>query len=197
MIIFLRNPNFMFVVLTTMLLGLAAYSGIFSHEFVAYDDIRIIINNSDRYDGLNVSNFKHIFVDDFPREEPLLIRDLTYLINAQFFGVANPGGYLIGNYLLHVTCAIFVYLVGTILFPQKPILSFIAAILFVVHPLHTEAVSWISARKEPLYTCFYLASFYFYAKFHLKRDHLYLPLSLILFLLSCIILISIVHCSPL
>jgi hypothetical protein len=43
--------------------------------------------------------------------------------------------------------------------------SLIAALFFSSHPIHTEAVSWISALPEVAFTFFSLLSFYHYMLF--------------------------------
>lgn len=39
---------------------------------------------------------------------------------------------------------------------------FVAALLFAVHPIHTEAVAWVAGLPDLSFTFFYLLSFYFY-----------------------------------
>jgi protein O-mannosyl-transferase len=39
----------------------------------------------------------------------------------------------------------------------------LAAALFAIHPIHTEAVAWISSAADPLLTMFLVLSVYFYA----------------------------------
>ncbi|MCL5022906.1 MAG: tetratricopeptide repeat protein [Nitrospirae bacterium] len=45
-----------------------------------------------------------------------------------------------------------------------PSAALIAALLFAVHPIHTEAVAWIGAVTDLSYTLFYLLSLYFYMR---------------------------------
>lgn len=42
--------------------------------------------------------------------------------------------------------------------------SFIAAMLFAVHPIHTEAVTGVVGRAETLSSVFFLAAFILYTK---------------------------------
>lgn len=41
--------------------------------------------------------------------------------------------------------------------------SFVAAMLFAVHPIHTEAVTGVVGRAETLSSVFFLAAFLFYS----------------------------------
>lgn len=42
--------------------------------------------------------------------------------------------------------------------------SFVSAMLFAVHPIHTEAVTGVVGRAETLSSVFFLAAFLFYSK---------------------------------
>lgn len=53
--------------------------------------------------------------------------------------------------------------------------ALLAAALFALHPLHPEAVSWITGRVDSVVTAFCLASFYFYVCFS-KQGKAYLLL---------------------
>lgn len=47
--------------------------------------------------------------------------------------------------------------------------SFVAAMLFAVHPIHTEAVTGVVGRAETLSSVFFLAAFLFYSKATRKK----------------------------
>ncbi|MEA3385328.1 MAG: tetratricopeptide repeat protein [Thermodesulfobacteriota bacterium] len=177
------NPHLLAFSLLTSLI-IIAYYDVFGHEFVSYDDYRIIVNHIKRYDGLSLHTLQRIFLQDFPREEPLLIRDVSYLINAQIFGALNAAGYLVGNILFHITVSFLVYLVCLRFFPGNVRLALLSSVIFAVHPLHSESVAWISARKDILYTLFYLLAFYAYMCYLRKSRRWYLLSSTALFLCS-------------
>lgn len=161
-----------------------AYGDIFNHSFVDYDDYRIIVDRAESYDGLTLNTLKKIFIDEFPREEPLLVRDFSYLLNAAIFGSLNPGGYLLGNYLLHIAVSYTVFLLVLIFFPKNYTIAALSALIFAIHPIHVESVAWISSRKDPLYTFFYLLSFIQYLKFLNDERNKNLIYSLVFFILS-------------
>jgi protein O-mannosyl-transferase len=76
-------------------------------------------------------------------------------------GGARPFGYHLVNLLLHAGVVLLLYLVLQVLleaFPNGPIVAFVAALLFAVHPLHTEAVASIVGRSELLAAGFLLAA---------------------------------------
>jgi len=67
-------------------------------------------------------------------------------------------------------------------FTKKKYLAVFIALLFAVHPLNTEAVSWVSARKELLSAFFLLGSLIAYIK--ANRNKKKYVLSIILFVLA-------------
>jgi len=85
---------------------------------------------------------------------PLTI--LSFLVEYTFAG-PRPYVYHLDNVLLHLLCAALVYLLLNDLF-GKGRAAFYAALLFAAHPVHTEAVTWISGRSELLWSFFGLAS---------------------------------------
>jgi tetratricopeptide (TPR) repeat protein len=57
-------------------------------------------------------------------------------------------------------------------------------LIFTAHPVHTEAVSWVSGRTDSLVTLFFFATFYFYLLFIEEEDNKYLIISLIFYTLG-------------
>lgn len=103
---------------------------------------------------------------------------VTFALNYELFGVDTVSFHIV-NVLIHCISAVFVfrlsYLVlglaaktDTTLEKQKFWLSFFAALLFLVHPLQTSAVTYISQRLASLVTLFYLASCIFFIEFRLS-----------------------------
>src|ERR1043166_5808456 len=90
---------------TALFLALAAwllYLPSIRYGFVYYDDIRILKDHPELYGQAHFSdNLRAIFLTCFPREEPLLLRDLSWALDSRIFGFGNPLGYHLGNVLLH------------------------------------------------------------------------------------------------
>lgn len=94
------------------------------------------------------------------------LTDLTFALNYAAGGF-NTLGYHIVNTLIHIANAVFVYLLISLLFEtpalrgEKTDAGFIAAassLLFLTHPIQTEAVTYISQRYASLAAFFYLLS---------------------------------------
>ncbi len=96
-------------------------------------------------------------------------------------------GFHLSNLFLHIGNALFVYLIISLLY-NVPLVAFLCALFFVVHPIHNEAVSYISGRADLLAALFILGSFYCFLKYRLKGltkwFHPYFILSFICFFLA-------------
>lgn len=98
-------------------------------------------------------------------------------------GRAHPWGYHLLNILLHLAVTLLLYLVLRKLLEQLPdagTIAFAAALLFAVHPIHTEAVAWITGRSELLAAGFLLLAWLF----HIEDQPLPALLCFLLALLS-------------
>jgi Tfp pilus assembly protein PilF len=77
-----------------------------------------------------------------------------YLVIYQIFGLSEPGFHLL-NLLFHAMNAILVFVLGQKMGFQKK-WSWSAALLWSLLPLHTEAVTYMSATADPSYSMFCL-----------------------------------------
>jgi hypothetical protein len=144
---------------TGLLLAMAAwifYLPSTQYGFVYYDDVRILQNHPELYGQPHLSaDLKAIFVTYFPREEPLLVRDVTWAIDSRIFGFDNAFGYHLGNVLLHgiVIALLFAFLFET---TRRYGFALATAVAYLVLAIHTEPVAWIMGRKDILSALFML-----------------------------------------
>ncbi|MFY9309511.1 MAG: tetratricopeptide repeat protein [Bacteroidia bacterium] len=97
----------------------------------------------------------------------------------------NPKPYHVTNLVIHILNTLLVFFFIWLLTGQQWV-AFITALLFGIHPMHVESVSWISERKDVLYTFFSLGALCTYI-FYLKKEsrkRLYYILTIALFLLA-------------
>ena len=69
-------------------------------------------------------------------------------------------GYRLTNILLHILVSLAIFRLIIVLFDDW-ILALFTGALFVVHPIHTEAVAYISSRADSLAFLFMLLCFIF------------------------------------
>jgi protein O-mannosyl-transferase len=78
---------------------------------------------------------------------------------------SGPLGFHVVNIALHASNATLLFFIGARLFPERghaPAL--IAALLFALHPMQTEAVTYISGRSSSLMATFYLGALLAYVR---------------------------------
>ena len=154
-----RHRNFF----TALLLAMAAwifYLPSTQYGFVYYDDVRILQNHPELYGQAHLSaGLRAIFVTCFPREEPLLVRDVTWAIDSRIFGFGNAFGYHLGNVLLHgvVVALLFVFLFVT---TRRYDFALVTAAAYLLLAVHTEPVAWIMGRKDILSALFMLLALF-------------------------------------
>jgi len=85
----------------------------------------------------------------------------SYWIEHKLWGT-NPAGYHATNILIHALCAVLIW---RILRRLKIPLPLPIALLFAVHPVAVESVTWISQRKTILAMLFFLTALVSYLKF--------------------------------
>jgi len=146
-------------IITALLLILVAwafYLPSVNYGWVYFDDVRILQDHPELYGqpGLG-ADLKAIFVTYFPREEPLLMRDVSWAVDSRIFGFNNPFGYHLDSVLLHgvVVALMFVFLLGT---TRRYGFALATASAWLLLAVHTEPVAWIMGRKDILSALFML-----------------------------------------
>ncbi|MEK7137316.1 MAG: tetratricopeptide repeat protein, partial [Patescibacteria group bacterium] len=103
------------------------------------------------------------FLQPFSPVAPGLFRPVTilsYVLDAGIGGM-QPWIFHASNILLHAVASILVFLLTRKLL-QQDIPALAASLLFAVHPVHTEAVTWVSGRSELLAAMFVLVGVLFH-----------------------------------
>jgi len=149
---------------------LIAYSNTFTASF-HFDDTNSIVENA---------LIKRVTVDNIiailKGVRPVIY--LSIMLNYQMSGL-DVVGWHIFNIAFHIANSFFVYLLinwtlGLHPFEKKYAdkakrMALFAALLFAVHPIQTEAVTYIISRTELLATFFYLAAFLLFIRGTQKR----------------------------
>jgi tetratricopeptide (TPR) repeat protein len=110
------------------------------------------------------------------------ILTLSFMLDAQISG-QYPFFYHLSNVLYHLTASLLFYLFLKKLKIEEKV-SFLLALIFLVHPVLTQAVSWIPGRNDSLLTIFTLATFIFLIEYLEKRKITNLIFYFLFFFLS-------------
>jgi tetratricopeptide (TPR) repeat protein len=152
-------------VLLIIALGFGVYANTLGGKFI-WDDELLVRDNvfvkdwSHRLAAIFTSSVSQGTAEKFIVYRPLQI--LSYAFDYHFWRL-DPTGYHLANIFLHVASALGIFWLLLVLF-ENVALSLGASLLFVVHPVHTGAVSYISGRADPLALVFLLLAFIFYVK---------------------------------
>ena len=87
---------------------------------------------------------------------------LGYLLCYQLFGPMAYGFHL-ANVVLNAAVVCLVFLVTERLFRNRT-LALVSAVIFALHPVHSESVDWIAAVTDLQLTFFYLLTFWFFLR---------------------------------
>ncbi len=119
---------------------------------------------------------------------PLFI--LSYIIDSKIWQ-AHALGFHLTNVAIHSLNAFLTFILATRMLwylqstaRTSKAIAILAGVLFLVHPSHTEAVSWISGRADLIATFFCLASLCTYLAYLQSRRPAQLALSLACFALA-------------
>jgi hypothetical protein len=172
-------------------LSLALYARAIGFDFVDFDDSTVLLAHPRLYDESSFrASLRQIFFESFPREEPLLLRDVSWALDARVFGFRNPRGYHLGNVVLNAanTALLFLFLHRA---TRRFGLAASVAGAFAVLPVHVEPVAWVMGRKDVLSTFWVLAALLVQAHELAEPDpRRQRPLRLIALLCMCLALIS-------
>ncbi|MBI1911653.1 MAG: tetratricopeptide repeat protein [Deltaproteobacteria bacterium] len=86
---------------------------------------------------------------------------LLSILDYQIWGL-RPFGYHLSNTILHLANTILIFFLAVKITGER-LTALLAASIFAVHPVHTESVTFISARPDLLAAFFMLISFLLYA----------------------------------
>lgn len=143
--------------LALFLLAALLYARSLSSGFVNLDDESTLVYNA-YYQGPLPQALRWIFGFHFVHWYPLTW--LSWRLDLAVWGL-DPFGFHLTNVLLHAANAALVYRAASVLMPSKeawnPGAAW-AALLFAVHPLRVESVSWATERSDVLSAFFLLWS---------------------------------------
>ena len=170
-----RNHFFCFII---TLLILLSYSNSFKNSF-QYDDNHVIERNPFVKDPGKIPQF---FVNpqlgsgiysETSSYRPLLMASFAF---NHFLGGLNVFGYHLFNFLVHLLCTLLVYFTTLYIFRfdniateanslRYQLVALFTALVFGLHPVQTESVTYIDGRSSSLTGLFFLAAFLTYMQY--------------------------------
>lgn len=139
------------------LLAVGVYLNALHNPYV-YDDYRTILSNASLFD---LRDWRALLYFDLPRP----LTNISFAVDYAMWG-GEPFGFHLTSVLLHAANAVLLFLLARAAVADSAVerlrgtsattLAFVAASVFAVHPLMTEAVAYISSRSDVLATTFVL-----------------------------------------
>jgi len=159
-----KKKHIFFSVFLIIILGFVVYGNSFHNDFF-WDDKALIEDNRYVKDWSSISQ---TFTQDIGAGgdkkwnfyRPLQM--VTYMGDYSLWKL-NAKGYHLTNIVLHIFVALCIYWLMNVIFNNN-FLSSLTGMLFIVHPVHTEAVTYIAGRADSLALLFMLLCFIFYIK---------------------------------
>lgn len=173
-----NNPcqNYLFLLLI-LFVGFLSYSNTLHGTFI-FDDIP----NITWREGLRLDNFSAPELASLKQgirgNRPVVM--LSFALN-YYFGKFEPFGFHIVNISLHLLTAILIYLLFelTLRLPglrerygkSSREIALLTGLLFVAHPIQTQAISYIVQRMTSMAAFFFMLALYCYVKAHLSSGN--------------------------
>jgi Tfp pilus assembly protein PilF len=162
------------------------YANTIGHDFV-WDDRDLIVENP-AVQTLDGTTVQKIFTEDFWRSSQLgggyyrPLVTLSYHVHYNVFD-GNPAGFHLVNVIWNALACTLVFAFVYLLFGNV-VFGLATALLFAVHPVHTENVAWIAGRTDVMSTMWAMASLVCYVLAKRRQRIWWLAGSLAAFMMS-------------
>jgi protein O-mannosyl-transferase len=166
---------------------LVVYLPSFTGEFIL-DDHPLIQNNSyiKEWHSIGSYLFQEDGVDSNSGNRhtgyyrPLL--NLSYTLDYKIWGISGPG-FRITNLILHLLVCFALFILYNMILERTEIALWLT-LIFSLHPVITETVSWAASRNNILVTLFGILCLFFYIKAYRSQKFFFYILSILFFMLS-------------
>lgn len=167
----------------------AVYANSLSNEFV-FDDESVVVGDESLTKLSNIPKYFtgeqgfHKVIGRYYRP----VVSASYNIDYALWGL-KPFGFHLTNVLIHLINVLLFYKLLLMMFSAskskfKDYAILTGALLFALHPVHTEAVAWVSGRTDSLSCTFFFASFIYYFRYSTNKSTKNLALTLLFYFIA-------------
>lgn len=170
------HPLFIALLISIMLaVGVMVYSNTFDSPFLFDDELFIVIDPAIHMTELSWHSLKTAAFEGSPAHRYL--PNISWALNF-YFDRLNPFGYHLVNLIIHLLSGIFLFFfIKNILQvgsddsrdAHPDLIAFFTALLWIVQPVGTQAVTYICQRMASMVAFFYILSLFFYARGRMAR----------------------------
>ena len=166
------------VSLVFIVLGFLIYSNTLNVPFHFDDKQNIVENPNIRLTGLTLKDITRACFKTACPNRP--IANLSFALNYYFHQYNNVAGYHAINIVIHIITGILLYffIKTTLCIPSlrsryksPSSIALFAALIWLVHPVQTQSVTYIVQRMNSMAAMFYILSFLLYVKGRLVKEN--------------------------
>jgi len=172
-----------FIIFIIIAAGILAYSNSLGNDFV-WDDTAFVVTNDIikdfKFFPLYFTSHLALANGNISRHNYRPLVPLSFAVDYSLWQL-DPMGYHITNLVFHIANAILLFLFVSLIVKNN-FVSLFTALIFLTHPVQTEAVSWISGRTNVLFLFFFLISLIMYIKYRKGKRLILYAVSLLGFL---------------
>jgi tetratricopeptide (TPR) repeat protein len=163
----------LWIYLGLLLVILAVYGPVGTHDFLNYDDPAYVTDNPHVRDGITWRGIAWAFTSTDEANWFPLTR-LSHMLDCQLFGLSSGPHHLV-NVVLHTLSSLLLFAILRRMTKARWPSAFVA-LAFALHPLHVESVAWVAERKDVLSALFWFLTMWAYLNY-VERPTLgrYLP----------------------
>ena len=167
------------VLTITLIVTVLVYYKFLFYGHISWDDPEMVFKNK----FVRTFDVKGLFTNHFVGNY-IPITMFTHSV-AWFLFENNDGGHHFINLMFHLINGVLVYQLTKRLF-KNDLITNIATIVFLLHPMQVESVGWISELKNVLSTTFFLAGVLSYLNFTERSKKSDYALCFFYFILGCL-----------
>ena len=146
---FLGSRKDLLIVFGLFAFSLLLYARATQFGFTSFDDPTVLLAHPSLYDENSFVSAVRAIFSEFPREEPLLLRDLSWAADARVYGFENPLGYHLGNIVLNAVVVVLLFVLLRRWTHSSSLAGWVS-LAFAVVPVHVEPICWVMGRKDLL-----------------------------------------------
>jgi protein O-mannosyl-transferase len=178
--------NWKYIIFLFAAVGFLIYGTSFNNPFILDDEFQILKNQNVLQSAKLLDNFKSSTMSVNNEVvgiyyKPVMMMTYNLLWNA---GKNTPFLFHVVQLLLHIVNSFFIFVLIKKLTDDSAALSLVAGLVYLVHPINSEAVLFIADMQEPLYIFFGLSALLIGMYSNLRFRFFALGILLLLSLLS-------------
>jgi len=166
----------LFEIVSLLLLTVIVYGGTLNHTFHFDDKSNISGNPSIQISNISVDEL--VKADTASKTPKRPVANISFALNYYFHGLDVKGFHVV-NIIIHLLAGIMLYFFvkKTLNIPlvrdrlgEASFIPFFTALIWLVHPLHTQSVTYIVQRMNSMASMFFIMAMLFYVKGRLTPE---------------------------